>query len=94
MQAADAGIAEPAEDELSGRAGRNHLVVDQVRREAGQGQVALTLPDDLVPGGEADQMREAFDGDDVTVVDEGGDGVAHRRDLTHRRSPRDHLRIN
>ena len=38
---ADARVAEPAEDELAGDAGRDHLVVDEVRRQPGEGQVAL-----------------------------------------------------
>jgi len=43
--------------------------------------------------GEADQVREAFDGDDVAVMDIRGDGVAHRHDLTHRRLPAAYLAI-
>ncbi len=38
---ADARVAEPREDELAGDAGRDHLVVDEVRRQPGEGQVAL-----------------------------------------------------
>jgi len=36
---------------------------------------------DLVPGGEADQVGEALDRDRIAVMDELGDGVAHRCDL-------------
>ena len=78
---ADARVAEPGEDELAGDAGGDHLVVDEVRRQAGQRQVALALADDLVAGGEADEVGEALDRDGVAVADELGDGVAHRRDL-------------
>ena len=75
------GIAEPAEDELAGDARGDHLVVDDVRRHAGQGQVAPALADDLVPGREADEVGEALDGHGVAVAHEVGDRVAHRRDL-------------
>ena len=78
MQAADAGVAQPREDELAGHAGADHLVVDDVRRQARQGQVALALADDLVAGREADEVREALDGDGVAVAHELGDGVVHR----------------
>ena len=80
-EAAHAGVAQPAEDELAGDAGRDHLVVDEVGRHARQGQVALALADDLVPGGEADEVREALDGHGVAVADEVRDRVAHRGDL-------------
>ena len=50
-------------------------------RQPGQGQVALALADDLVAGGERDEVGEPLDRDGVAVADELGDGVAHRRDL-------------
>ena len=78
---ADTRIAEPREDELAGDAGGDHLVVDQVGRQPRQRQVALALADDLVTGGEADEVGEALDRDRVAVTDEVRDGVAHRGDL-------------
>ena len=80
-EAADARVAEPAEHELGGHAAGDHLVVDDVGGEAGQGQVALALADDLVPGREADEVGEALDRDGVAVADQVGNRVAHRRDL-------------
>jgi hypothetical protein len=44
-------------------------------------EVALALADDLLPGGDRDQVREAFQRDGVAVVDEVGDGLLQRRDL-------------
>ena len=41
----------------------------------------LTLADDLVAGREADEVREALDGDRVAVAHELGDRVVHRGDL-------------
>ena len=79
VQRADAGVPGPREDQLPRAARRDHLVVDQIGREAGQGQVAAPLADDLVTRGKADEVGEAFDDDGVTVVDETRDRVAHRR---------------
>ena len=81
VQATDARIAEPAEDELGGHAGADHLVVDDVRGHARQRQVALLLADDLVAGREADEVREALDGHGVAVAHELRDGVVHGGDL-------------
>ena len=88
-QTADTRVPEPRKDKLAGDTGRDHLVVDDVRREAGEGQVAAALADDLVTGRERDEMGEALDGDRIAVVDELGDGVTHRCDLggAHRVSP-------
>ena len=81
VQPADARVAQPAEDELARDAARDHLVVDHVGRHPGERQVALLLADDLVAGGEPDEVGEALDGDGVAVADEVRDRVAHRRDL-------------
>src|SRR5437762_12246870 len=74
VQRAHAGISSPREHELPCAAGRDHLIVDQVGREAGQGEVATPLADDLVTGGEADEVSEAFDDDGVAGVHEARDG--------------------
>jgi hypothetical protein len=94
VQPTDARIAEPVEYELASSGRRDHLVVDEIRRQTRQREIAPTLPDDLVPGRERDQMREAFDGHDITVMDIRGNGIAHRHDLTHRRSPAAYLRLD
>ena len=87
-QAPDARVAEPREDQLGGDAARDHLVIDDIWREAGQGQVTLALANDLVARREADQMCEPLDGDRIPIAHQLGDGVAHGRDLgdaAHRR---------
>jgi hypothetical protein len=81
MERADARVAEPREDELPGAAGGDQLVVDEVRREPGQGQVTPALADDLVASGERDEVGEALDRDQVAVVDVGRDRLAQRDDL-------------
>ena len=87
VQPADARIAEPREDQLPGDAARDHLVVDDVGRQPGEGQVALPLPNDLVTRREADQVGEPLDRDRVPVADEVAYRVRHRGDLgSHERS--------
>src|SRR6185503_16991041 len=76
VQAADARVPGPAEDELLRAARRDQLVIDQIRRQPAERQILLALPDDLMPRREADEMREPLDDDGVAVLDEGGDGFA------------------
>ena len=52
------GVAHVRKDHFPRTASRHHLVVDQVGGGACQGQVALVLPDDLMPGGKRDQVGE------------------------------------
>ncbi len=85
-EAAHSRVAEPREDELRRHPARDHLVVDDVRGEPGQGQVAPTLADDLVPRREADEVGEPLDRHGVAVADQLGDGVVHRRDLGRHRA--------
>jgi len=81
IEAAHARVAEPAEDQLPGHSRRHHLVVNDIRRHPGEDQVAPALANDLVTGGEGDEVREALDRDRVAVPYELGDGVVHRGDL-------------
>ena len=75
VQRADAGVAAPREDELRRAAGADQLVVDDVGRHPHERQLAPLLPDQLVPRGVRDQVREALERDRVAVADERGDGV-------------------
>ena len=68
MQRADAGIAAPGKHQLRGAAGADQLIVDQVGRHADQRQIAPALADDLVSGGERNQVSEAFQRHDVAVM--------------------------
>ena len=70
VQRADAGVAAPGEHQPAGAAHPDQLVVDDVRRHPHQRQVAAPLADDLVAGGERDQVGEAFERDGVAVVHE------------------------
>ncbi len=62
VQRTHTGVAAPGKDQLLGAAGADHLVVDQIRRHADQGQIAFLLADDFVAGRKRNQMREAFQG--------------------------------
>ena len=81
VQRADARVAAPGEHELGGAAGADELVVDEVGRHPDEGEIASSLPDDLVAGGERDQVREALERNDVAVVDEARDRLGKRGDL-------------
>ncbi len=48
VQGPDTGVASPGEDEGAGAAHPYHLVEHEVRSQAGQGEVAATLTDDLM----------------------------------------------
>ena len=88
-QPPDSWIAEPREHELRCHAAGDHLVVDEVRREARQREITFVLTDDLVAGRERDEVREALDCYGIAVAHEIGDRVAHGRDLgcpSHRAS--------
>jgi glutaconate CoA-transferase subunit B len=81
VQAADARIAAPREDEPPGAAHPDQLVVDDVGRHAHEGQVAPAAPHELVARRERDQVRESFEGDRVAVRDERCHCVCERGDL-------------
>src|SRR3989441_7685219 len=48
VQRAHAGISGPGENELPGAARGDHLVINQVGREAAEREVAAALADDLI----------------------------------------------
>ena len=60
VQRSDARIPAPGEDDLFDAPCADELIVDQVRSQPDHGEIALSLPDDLVAGGEGNQVREAF----------------------------------
>ena len=74
VQRADAGIAAPGEDQPAHAAGADELVVDHVRGHPDQREVAALLPDHFVPGGERNEVGEAFHGHGVAVMNGRGDG--------------------
>ena len=76
-------VAAPGEDQLAGAAGADQLVVDDVRGHPDQRQVAPALPDDLVPGGERDEVGEPLQGHRVAVVDQVRHAVGQRDELRH-----------
>ena len=85
VQRADAGVATPREDHPGDAPGADQLVVDDVRGHPHDGEVTPALADDLVAGGDRDQVGEPLQGHRVAVVDELGDGVGQGGDHGHRR---------
>src|SRR5262249_25747682 len=92
MKAPYTWVASPREHEPAAAAHADHLVVDDVRRHPHEREVAAPASDDLVSGGEGDQVGEALEGDRVAVGDELPDRVCERGDLHwatgHRRGVR------
>ena len=76
-------VAHPREHQAGDDPGGHQLVADHVGGEPAQGEVAPSLPDQLVPGGVADEMGEALDRHGVAVGDQPADGLAHGGDLAH-----------
>ena len=86
MQRADAGVPAPGEHERAGAPHPDQLVVDDVRRHAHEGQLAPPLPNQLVTRGVRDEVREALERHDVTVVDQLSHGLGERDALSHQKS--------
>ena len=87
VQRADARVAAVGEHELAGGAHPDHLVVEDVRRHPDQLELAPALAQQLVAGGERDQVGEALHRDRVAVGDERRQCVRECRDFSHARSP-------
>jgi len=68
------GISAPGEDQLSGAASADELIVDDVRGHANQSEVFAVLTDDFVSGGEGNEVSKAFHGDGVAVMEMSADG--------------------
>ncbi len=75
MQRANTRVTGVGEHQLAGRTGADHLVIEHIRRHSDQLELTPALTQDLVPGRERDQMREAFQRDAVPVVHQLGDAV-------------------
>jgi hypothetical protein len=76
-QRSHAGIAAVREDDLLGAAGCYHLIVDQIGCGAGQGEILLALADDLVPGGERNEVCESSSVNHIASVHETIDGFTN-----------------
>ncbi len=84
VQRADARVAAPREDQLADAPCADHLVVDDVGGHPHDREIAPALANDLVTGGNRDEMREPFEGEGVAVVDQFGDRRAQRGVCGHR----------
>ena len=83
MQRANTGIPAPGEDQLSGTAHPDQLVVDHVRCHPDQSQVPPLLANDLMSGGKRDEMGEAFHGDGGAVGEQVGYRIVKSGELGH-----------
>ena len=83
VQRADPGVAAVGEHEPARGAHPDQLVVEQVRRHSDQLELAASLAQQFMPGGERDQVGEPFERDAVAVVDERRDRILECEDLSH-----------
>jgi hypothetical protein len=81
VEAADPGVPAPGEHEPPHTAHPDQLVVEDVRCHADERQIGATLPEDLVTGGEGDQVGEALERDGAAVGDRSLDRLGERDDL-------------
>ena len=81
MQRADTGISRPTEYQFARHSGGDHLVVNEIGCEAAKGEVLFSLANDLVAGGERDEMGEPFRHDHITVGNKSFDRFRHGEKL-------------
>jgi hypothetical protein len=84
VQRPHAGVAAPRKYQLARAAHPDQLIVDQIGGHANERQVALLLSNDLVAGGEGDQVSEALQRDRPAIVNIGGDRGGERQEFGHR----------
>ena len=82
-QRTDARVAHVGKDDFPGAAGRDHLVIDQVRGGAGQNQVFASLADDFMTGREGDQVGKTGQIDTISIMDIAGDCFRERTKFCH-----------
>ena len=80
VQGTDARVSAPGEGQLARAAHADHLVVDQVRGHPHQVQVVAALADDLVAGGERNQVGETFQRHAVAILHVFGDRIGERQE--------------
>ena len=83
VQAANARVAAPGEDQLAGAAHPDELVEDHVGGQSHQGQVPPALANDLLAGRVWDEVGEAFHGHAVAVMDKPANGVREAEQFSH-----------
>src|SRR5262245_16012788 len=81
----NAGISGPRKDHLACATCPDHLVIDEIRCEPDQCQIATTLSNNLVSGSEGNKMAEAFGSHRITIVYERADGLFEAANSRHTR---------
>src|ERR1700742_4901408 len=75
MKRADARIAAPGEFQCASDTHPDHLIVEDIRRHADQGQIPPSLANDLMTRRIRDEVREALERDRVAIPDGGCDSL-------------------
>jgi hypothetical protein len=76
VQGTNPWVTSPGKDQLPRATGADELIVYQVWRQPDQCQIAPALPNDFVPGGKRNQMREAFEGNSIAITHSILDGFS------------------
>src|SRR5215475_8189246 len=83
VERADARIATPGKNQFPRAAGADELVVNDVGRHADEGEILAALTNDLMTGGERNEMRKTLHRDGIAVMKVSADGVLERSDFSH-----------
>jgi len=70
-------ISSPRKDQFSRTPSTNQLVANEIGREANQGEVSTSLPNDLVSRGEGNEVRETLERDKIAIMDVRRNGGLH-----------------
>ena len=83
VQRADAGVADPGEDQLVGAAHADELIVDEVGRHPDEGEMPAALADDLVSRRIRNEMGEPLHGHGIAIPDGRFDGLGEGQETGH-----------
>src|ERR1043165_778268 len=80
-----ARVSCPTKYESSGATSSDHLIVNQIRREATKSQITSSLTNNFVRGSKTNQMCEPLDNNHTTVMHKPANGFLHRHQFGLRR---------
>ena len=78
VQRPDARVAAVGEDHPLDAPEADHLVEEDVRRQPDHGEIGEALAQQLMAGGERDEVREALEGDEASIPHQRRDGFGQR----------------
>jgi hypothetical protein len=70
-------VSRPTKYQSPCATGSDHLIVNDIRREAAKRKIASSLPNDFVRGSETDEMCETLDDNHIAVMHKPAYGFSH-----------------